>query len=69
MKTLKQLRADPRIESIDLQDTTECEHKYSVALKEGYCWSWDGRLDFCDTVAEINEIMSEIIEDTNHEWC
>lgn len=69
MKTLKQLRKDPRIEDIYLQDTTECEHKYGVALKEGYCWSFDGRLTHCDTVAEINEILPDIIEDENREWC
>ena len=69
MKTLKQLREDPRICEILVQNTEECDHKYLVNLKDGYIFTFDGYsgLTFCDTVAEINEIMSDIEEDVNNE--
>lgn len=56
MKTLKQLREDPRISKIVLLDQNEYEHKYEIVLND--CYTFDGsQIEFCDTVAEINEIM------------
>ena len=67
MKSLKQLRQDPRIYEIIEQDTEECEHKYAVNLEDGYTFE-DGYsgLEFCDTVAEINKLMTEVIP--RKEW-
>lgn len=60
MKTLKQLRADPRVYEIIVQDTTECEHKYCVNLEDGYTFDGYSGLEHCDTVAEINELMKDV---------
>lgn len=57
MKTLKQLRSDPRVYEIFVQDAEECEHKYGVNLEDGYAFDGYSGLEFCDTVAEINELM------------
>lgn len=62
MKSLKQLRADPRIYEILVNNPEECEHKYLVNLKDGYTFDGYSGLTFCDTVAEINELMLEIEE-------
>lgn len=60
MKTLKQLREDPRIDEIVLLNQGEYECKYAIYLKD--CYTFDGysRAEFCDTVAEINEIMLDV---------
>lgn len=60
MKTLKELRNDSRVYEIILQDTKECEHKYAVNLNDGYTFDGYSGLEFCDTVAEINELMKEV---------
>lgn len=60
MKTLKELRNDSRIYEITLQDTTECDHKYAVNLNDGYTFDGYSGLEFCDTVAEINELMKDV---------
>ena len=60
MKTLKELRADPRIYEILVHNTEEFAHKYSVNLKDGYTFDGYSGLTFCDTVAEINELMKDV---------
>lgn len=60
MKTLKQLREDPRIFEVIILDRTEYEHKYCVNLKDGYTFDGYSGLTFCDTVAEINELMNDV---------
>ena len=60
MKTLKELKNDSRIYEIVLQDTNECDHKYAVNLNDGYTFDGYSGLEFCDTVAEINELMKDV---------
>ena len=62
MKTLQQLKKDPRIYEIIIQDTKECDHKYAVNLNDGYTFDGYSGLEFCDTVAEINKLMLEVRE-------
>jgi hypothetical protein len=60
MKTLKQLREDSRIDEIVLLDQNVYESKYAIYLND--CYTFDGysRVEFCDTVVEINEIMLDV---------
>lgn len=61
MKTLAQLKKDPRVYEIIKQDLNECDHKYCINLIDG--WTVDGYsgIEFADTVQELNEIVSGLI--------
>ena len=74
MKTLKQIREDPRVYEVENNPDWSPElaedypdwhpSKYILVLKDGYIFSDASSLNGADTVKELNELLNDIEEVT-----
>lgn len=66
MRTLKQMREDPRIYSIERisgEDFIDPSTKYEINLNDGYAFDHGGGLEYASSVKELNELVNNIVID------
>lgn len=63
MKTLKELKQDPRVAYIGKVSSGEYQDesiKYIIELKDGYTFNGWGATEYATSVKDLNEIMNDI---------
>jgi hypothetical protein len=73
MKTIKQIKADPRVYLLELNpnyDPEEAKYwpdshepKYFLHLNDGWVFNDDTHYNGADTVKELNELLAEVTEE------
>lgn len=66
MKTLKQMKNDPRIYEIcrvSGEDFNDPQTKYEINLNDGYMFRNGGGVEYAANIKELNDLLNEIIID------